>query len=113
MAVQGIAPFEPTVVASGVLGVLGLGLAAVSLGLFVSALVESLPAAAAGASSALLVLFFADRFWEPAGAIGFRAALESFARGAPSSASGARFVVVGIAFACLAAWELRSRRVRP
>ncbi|MEZ5066557.1 MAG: hypothetical protein R3B81_17645 [bacterium] len=112
-AVRGIAPFEPMVVASGTLGVLGLGLAAVSLGVFVSAVVESLPAAAAGASGALLVLFFADRFWEPAAAVGFRAALESFARGAPSSASGARFVVVAIAFASLATWELRARRVRP
>ena len=48
MAVSGAVAVSCVVVASGVLGVLGLGLAAVSLGLFVSALVESLPAAAAG-----------------------------------------------------------------
>jgi ABC-2 type transport system permease protein len=77
----GVAPIEPGVVAAGLLGAALVGLAVVALGTWVSSLGESQPVAAAVTLGALLGLFLADRFWEPAAAVSLRIAQEPFGRG--------------------------------
>ena len=110
ITLAGLAPVSMGPILSGGLGALMLGLAAVAIGVWASSLTESQPVAATATLGLLLVLFFIDRFWEPAGVVSLRTALESFGRGAPSLRAAVLFLVAAGTFSWLAARGLEDRK---
>jgi ABC-2 type transport system permease protein len=110
LTLVGLAPVSAGPLLSGGLGALLLGTAAVALGAWVSSLTDSQPVAATVTLGLLLALFFADRFWEPAGAVSLRTALEPFGRGAPSLRAATLFLIAAGTFSWLAAHGLEDRK---
>jgi hypothetical protein len=109
-ACSGVAPVEPGTLTAGSVGIFLLGLAALAAGLWASSWTDSQPVAATATLGLLLLLFFADRLWEPAGVVSLRAAVDPFGRGVASLRAAVLLLFTATAFALLTARGLEDRR---
>lgn len=112
LGLWGAGSLDPGVLASAGLGLLLAGAAYAAVGLCASALTSQPVAAGVGSLTVLLLLFFADGFWTPAGVVSLRQAFDPFARGVIGlEAIGVHVLAASLfLFLAIAASELRRRR---
>ncbi len=98
------------VLASAAVGLLLAGAAYAAVGLCASTLTPHPVAAGVAGLTVLLVLFFAERFWAPAGLLSLRQAFDPFSRGVPGLRAAGWHVLAAALFLFVAVHSAELRR---